>query len=255
MRKNLLRLLLMITLIVGVVCLNALPVFSASGSTSGEVTVDYFDFDKASTNDQTADGSGYKLKFYYKAGRIRNDTDVINVVAGYVTCTASQRNFIEVSPAGVVSAESSFTAGSIPLYVINASATAIQTPVDKRAFLIANTGNRLCEIVETDTNLTLTSALHSGKIVTNDGATTSITLTLPAAAAGLLVNVVHTDTDNVKVVAAGSDTILGTTNDSYVYIAGTAGGAISLVGVTTTDTPVWVRFSSEGTWTDTTVLP
>ena len=254
MRKKILSLLLMITLIVGVVCLNALPVFSASGSTSNEVTVDAFDFDKTSTNGQTAVDLK-KLKFYYEAGRIRNDTDVINVVAGYVTCTASQRNFIEVSPAGVVSAESSFTAGSIPLYVINASATAIQTPVDKRAFLIANTGNRLCEIVETDTNLTLTSALHSGKIVTNDGATTSITLTLPAAAAGLLVNVVHTDTDNVKVVAAGSDTILGTTNDSYVYIAGTAGGAISLVGVTTTDTPVWVRFSSEGTWTDTTVLP
>ena len=116
-------------------------------------------------------------------------------------------------------------------------------------------GTRLCSVVETDTNLTLTSALHSGKIITNDGATASITLTLPAAAAGLLVDVVHTDTDNVQVVAASGESILGSTNNSYVFSAGTAGGVISLVGVTNTDTPVWVRVSSEGTWTDTTVLP
>ena len=209
------KFLLMITLIVGVVCLNSLPVFSASGSTSGEVSIDYFDFDKASTNDQTADGSGYKLKFYYKAGRIRNDNSVINVAAGYVTCTASQRNFIEVSPAGVVSAESSFTAGSIPLYTIYANASAIFTPVDKRAFLMA-TG-----ILTTDT------------IVSTYGTGNVIAITVSEATNGTgAIKIVSTPTinDGEYHVPIWVDAQLALTGGGSIY--GVRGHVGTIAGVT-----------------------
>jgi hypothetical protein len=107
------------------------------------------------------------------------------------------------------------------------------------------------EIVDSATNLTVL-ATHSGKILTNYGATASETFTLPTAVAGMVIDVVHSDTDNLKVVKSGSDTILGTSNNSLVITSGTLGGALRLVCPRALQ---WVEVSHEGTWTDTTVLP
>jgi len=107
------------------------------------------------------------------------------------------------------------------------------------------------EITDSDTDLTLTAA-YSGKITTNYGAAGNRTFTLPTAAAGIVIDVLHTDTDNLKVVKSGSDTILGTTNNSLVISAGTLGGSLQLVSPRALQ---WVIVGREGTWTDTTVLP
>jgi len=106
-------------------------------------------------------------------------------------------------------------------------------------------------VVNSDTDLTVLST-HSGKVITNYGATASETFTLPTAVAGMVIDVVHSDTDNLKVVKSGSDTILGTTNNSLVVTSGTLGGSLRLISPRALQ---WVITGREGTWTDTTVLP
>ena len=95
---------------------------------------------------------------------------------------------------------------------------------------------------------------HSGKIITNTGATAAETFTLPAASTstiGYLYEFIQTDTDAIKVTAAGTNTILGTSNNSYVT-NNTPGNAIRIIGLTATS---WGVLCKEGTWTDTTGLP
>lgn len=120
------------------------------------------------------------------------------------------------------------------------------TTTGKMTFLEA-----VLSVVNSDTDLTVLTT-SSGKAITNYGATGSRTFTLPTAAAGMVLDVLHTDTDNLKVVKSGSDTILGTTNNSLVITAGTLGGSLRLIS---TGTLQWVITGREGTWTDTTTLP
>lgn len=106
-------------------------------------------------------------------------------------------------------------------------------------------------VLDSDTDLAILTT-SSGKAITNYGATGSRTFTLPTAAAGMVLDILHADTDNLKVVKSGSDTILGTTNNSLVISAGTLGGSLRLVA---TRALQWVITGREDTWTDTTVLP
>lgn len=99
-------------------------------------------------------------------------------------------------------------------------------------------------------NDTLTAA-ESGKLLDNDGAAGQVNLTLPAAAAGLVFEVVVAENQILRLVPTTDDTIRleGTesdtgTNGGYVE-ANVKGNALRLVAVNATE---WVATSVVGTW-------
>lgn len=85
--------------------------------------------------EQPADHSG--LDFAYGAGMVRDDNNVTAVAASTVTLTDATTNYIEVTGAGSVSANTTgFTTGRIPLFTVVTAAGAISTVTDRRAFLM-----------------------------------------------------------------------------------------------------------------------
>lgn len=67
-----------------------------------------------------AEGTHSGLDFYYEAGYVLNASNVLTAVnAGHITLKADITNYVEVSPAGVVSSNiTKFTEGSYPLYTV-----------------------------------------------------------------------------------------------------------------------------------------
>ena len=82
------------------------------------------------------------LNFYYKAGKVRNDSTIYETPSGHVTCAPSQSNYLEVDPAnGTVSVnQTGFTSGCIPLYLVVTGASGITTITDKRTWAIYGAG-------------------------------------------------------------------------------------------------------------------
>ena len=81
------------------------------------------------------------LNFSYGIGIIRNDNVVTRVAAGSVTLTDNATNYIEVTAAGVVSANTSgYTEGRIPLYAVVTASGAIVSVQDDRSFFNAAAG-------------------------------------------------------------------------------------------------------------------
>ncbi|MDE3023899.1 MAG: hypothetical protein KGI54_18940, partial [Pseudomonadota bacterium] len=75
------------------------------------------------------------LTYGYQAGVIRSDNATTSVAAGTVALTASTTNYVEVTGAGVVSANTvGFTSGSFPLATVATGASSITTITDKRGF-------------------------------------------------------------------------------------------------------------------------
>lgn len=82
------------------------------------------------------------LDFYYKAGKVRNDSTITETPAGHITLTGDQTNYVEVAPAtGAVSANTTgFTSGQIPLYQTVTDADSITSVTDQRTWTAAGTG-------------------------------------------------------------------------------------------------------------------
>jgi hypothetical protein len=82
------------------------------------------------------------LDFYYKAGKVRNDSVITDTPAGHVTCVNAATNYIEVDPAtGTVSVnQAGFTSGLIPLHLAVAAGGIITSHTDKRTWAISGTG-------------------------------------------------------------------------------------------------------------------
>jgi hypothetical protein len=75
------------------------------------------------------------LDFAYGIGIARADNVVARVNAGTVTLADDATNYVEVTTAGVVSANTTgYTAGRIPLYTVTTSSGAITTVQDDRCF-------------------------------------------------------------------------------------------------------------------------
>lgn len=75
------------------------------------------------------------LDFAYGVGIVRADNVVSRVAAGDVTLADDDTNYIEVTTAGVVSANTTgFTAGRIPLFTVTTSSGAITALQDDRCF-------------------------------------------------------------------------------------------------------------------------
>lgn len=89
----------------------------------------------------------------------------------------------------------------------------------------------------------------SRKVITNEGASGSVTYNLPTAAAGLeVIFIVHT-AQNMVVTANTSDTIriaAGVSSAAGTATNGTIGGVLHLVCLNATE---WFAISSTGTWT------
>lgn len=82
------------------------------------------------------------LDFAYGVGITRADNAVARVAAGTVTLEDDATNYVEVSTAGVVSANpTGFTSGSIPLYTVTVASGEITAVQDDRCFFnIATSG-------------------------------------------------------------------------------------------------------------------
>ena len=93
------------------------------------------------------------------------------------------------------------------------------------------------------------TAIESGTVLTNEGATAQNYHTLPTAVAGLVFEFAVQDADGIRVVAAAGDTIqdVGTVSATAGYIQSTTiGSVIRLAAINATQ---WVVMSKQGTWT------
>ena len=102
----------------------------------------------------------------------------------------------------------------------------------------------------TDATSSQTVASSSiGRIFTNNGATASITLTLPSAAAviGKEIVFVVEATQSLVLEPAATDHILGTSDAGDYIWADSIGETITLVA---TRASYWAKKSSVGTWTE-----
>jgi hypothetical protein len=81
-------------------------------------------------------GTHSGLNFAYGAGIVRDDNVVTHVAANTVVLTDDDTNYIEVTKAGVVSANTvGYTSGSIPLYTVVTSGGTITSVQDDRCFM------------------------------------------------------------------------------------------------------------------------
>ena len=96
------------------------------------------------------------LNFYYLNGRLMDGTTLREVAAGSVALTDDTTNYVEVSTAGTVSANTTgFTSGSIPLFTVITASGSISTVNDKRSYMMASYNSLFTlngDAVETDYN-------------------------------------------------------------------------------------------------------
>ncbi len=79
------------------------------------------------------------LTWGYMGGTVSNNGTPVIVTAGTITLTASATNYVECSPSGTVSANTTgWTAGAIPLRELVTSASAITSDTDSRSWLSIN---------------------------------------------------------------------------------------------------------------------
>jgi hypothetical protein len=82
------------------------------------------------------------LTYAYRGGIVRSDNVVVDVAAGTVSLTDNATNYVEVSGAGVVSANTvDWTSGSVPLARITTAGGNIISVDDKRGALVATTAS------------------------------------------------------------------------------------------------------------------
>lgn len=126
-------------------------------------------------------GTTTGLTYGYNAGWIRQDNVPTSVTAGTISLTASSTNYIEVSGAGVVSANTvGFTTGKFPIATATTSVSAITGVADKRSVIsVMPSASGGGTVVSTGTNITLTQA--SAKVQAITTTTANIVVSLPDA--------------------------------------------------------------------------
>ena len=152
--------------------------FQASVATGG-ATLQWIDFKAAGTplaaiggtgqfNQNTATTTG--LTYGYSGGLIRADNVVTTVADGTVALTANLTNYIEVTSAGSVSANTTaFTSGRFPMATVLAGASTITTVTDKRGFAATS---RTAIVGITGTKAQFNTAVTDGDIVYLDSVDT-----------------------------------------------------------------------------------
>lgn len=96
------------------------------------------------------------LNFAYKNGRVADGTTITNVAGSTVLLTDNNTNYVEVSVAGVVSANTTgFSNEAIPLFTVITASGVISTTTDKRAYMTSNyqsIDNLTGDIIKIDAN-------------------------------------------------------------------------------------------------------
>lgn len=172
-----------------------------------------------SVNGDTTSG----LTFGYRGGRIWNGNAFVSVSAGTVALSGSTTNYVEVSAAGVVSANTSgFTAGAIPLYEVVTSSGAISTTSSRKALLSINGDGRV-------TGKQLSTAARTKRLTVQLGtisATSSFRVILPA----------HVGTIARVSIAVGTTVSANDTNFwTFALVNKEAGGAGTTATLAATD--------------------
>lgn len=104
------------------------------GITAPAANVDALALDNTLFGQDTDTTTGLTLG--YKAGFFYNGSVLVAVAAGTIALSASNTNYVEVSPTGVVSKNTvGFTAGSIPLYLVTTGSSSISVVTNKKPLL------------------------------------------------------------------------------------------------------------------------
>src|SRR3989304_7258373 len=111
--------------------------YNSWGTELNDQCLDILDAAILSNNFSENAASHSGLNFYYKGGRILDNVTTRIVIAGFILLTNTAINYIEVSTAGTVSANTtSFTDGSIPLFMATTAGGVITGVTDKRAYMM-----------------------------------------------------------------------------------------------------------------------
>ncbi|RCX32087.1 DUF2793 domain-containing protein [Thioalbus denitrificans] len=193
-------------------------------------------------------GTTTGLTFGYRAGRVRNDSAVTDVSAGTVALTASGTNYVELTGAGTVLANTSaYTSGRIPLYTVVTDGSGITSVTDRRTWVslgggAGGGGSSLGDFDEdSGTTTGLTWGYQAGSI--------RLRTTVTSVSAGT-VALTDNNTNYVEIDSGGTVTANTT---------GFTAGKIPLRQVTTvsgsqtasTDRRAWIPFVVEGPATGT----
>jgi hypothetical protein len=121
-------------------------------------------------NQSTSSG----LTWGYSEAQLLVNGALTVVAGGTLGLLANTTNYIEATPAGVVSRNSSgFTAGRIPLYEAVTNATSVTSYTDRRTLALAVTATGLLAKAMTDANTTLTAAEARNEILQFTGTLTA----------------------------------------------------------------------------------
>ena len=123
------------------------------------------------------------LTWGYLAGTVGSNGTPTTVAAGTVALTASTTNYVEVSPAGSVTANTAgWTVGNVPLRLLVTGASAITSDTDVRAFLAVNGVTLANTAAWTKNQYVAPTALTYASTVTPDASTSNnFELTLTGA--------------------------------------------------------------------------
>ncbi|MDD5640022.1 MAG: hypothetical protein PHX53_00120 [Syntrophales bacterium] len=82
------------------------------------------------------------LNFYYRGGKVRNDSVITATPDGHVALADNATNYLEVDPStGIVARTTSgFTSGKIPLFQVTTANGAVTVITDVRTWAVAGTG-------------------------------------------------------------------------------------------------------------------
>lgn len=165
------------------------------------------------------------LIFGYYDGVILVDGVLTTIAAGTVGLSASTTNYIEITRAGAVSANTTgFTAGRIPLGTAVTSTSGITTWTDYRAFAVVATGV-LTKAMPSDANYTLTAAEARNRILQISGGTTltaTRNIVIPLAQKEYIVYNNAAGAQSLQFIGAtGTGITVGTGKRAIIYADGT----------------------------------
>lgn len=158
------------------------------------------------------------LNFGYYGGTVLNDGALTNIADGAVALTASQTNFVERTPAGAVSANTTaFSADKIPLYTVTTDGSGITAFTDQRAEF--HFAGRLSKSVAGAADVTLSRAEAANEILELTGVLTgSINLILPTIKRDWIIFNNTTGAFNLTVkTAAGTGRIIPQGSKDIIY--------------------------------------
>jgi hypothetical protein len=160
------------------------------------------------------------LTWGYYGGRMLVDGALTAIANGTVTLTGSTTNYVEATPAGVVSKNTTgFTAGSIPLYTIVVGASSVTSYTDERAWVDPAYLSHKASITIDTADVTLTAAqARCRHIVLSGTLTANRNLIVPNSGEWVVVNNTSGSyTVTVKTSAGTGDTV--THGSSAIAIA------------------------------------